>query len=175
MLSAEALGVASTHSDRLDLARLQRYLIVVCDDHGIEHAVLSDGWRRIRLDIRGVSLRARTPLTLHYHITGIASAEPGAAALLRLIDLHRRGSFRLSLFPEERRAGRWALLLRVSDAIADGASQRDIAQVLFGADRTNDQWRGRSDALRSHVRRLVRDMRAMAGGGWRTLLRRKQR
>ncbi len=173
VLSAEALRVAPTHCDRLELARLQRYLLVVCDDHGIEHAVLSDGWRRIRLDIRGGSLCARAPLILRYHLSGFASAEPGVAALVRLIDLHRRGSFRLSLFPQEPRAGRWALLLRVSDAIAEGARQRDIAEVLFGADRTRDQWRGRSDALRSNVRRLIRDMHAMAGGGWRTLLRRE--
>ncbi len=137
--------------------------------------MLSDGWRRIRLDNRGISLRGPRPLTLRFHLAGLAAAEPKVAALTRLLDLHRRGSFRAGLFPDESRAGRWALLLRVSDAMADGASQREIAEVLFGPDRAADQWRGRSDALRSHVRRLVRDMRAMADGGWRKLLRRKCR
>ena len=51
------------------------------------------------------------------------------------------------------------------------ASQREIGAVLFGEDRVLLDWGDRSESLRSHVRRLVRDARAMARGGYRQLMR----
>jgi len=156
----------------LDLDRLRPFLAVARGEDGVERAVLSDGWRRIRIDIGRGTLAGPGAITLRYHIAGLASAEPQAAALLRLLDVYRRGRFRSCLYPDEKRALRWIALLQVSDAMRAGACQREIAEVIFGPDRVADEWRGRSDSLRSRVRRLVRDMRAMAQGGWRALLRR---
>jgi hypothetical protein len=45
--------------------------------------------------------------------------------------------------------------LRVADALADGASHRDIACALFGRHRVREQWDGLSDAIRSRYARLV--------------------
>jgi hypothetical protein len=67
------------------------------------------------------------------------------------------------------------MMLRVHDALAAGASQREIASVLFGAERVEADWLGTSESLRSRVKRLVRDARAMARGGYRSLLRRRRR
>jgi hypothetical protein len=69
---------------------------------------------------------------------------------------------------------RLVMVLRVDDALAEGASQREIAAVLFGTDAMSRDWNGRSDALRSRIRRLVREARATAAGGYRQLLRRSR-
>ena len=60
--------------------------------------------------------------------------------------------------------------LRVGDALHTGASQREIARVLFGAEAVALYWDGRSDAVRSRLRRLVREARAMTAGAYRRLL-----
>ena len=64
-------------------------------------------------------------------------------------------------------------MLRVHDAIGQGASQREIGVVLFGDERVARDWVRESDALRSRVRRLVHEARAMARGGYRQLMRRR--
>lgn len=160
--------------DRFDAARLRRYLVAIRDPHGVEHTVLSDGRHRIRIDLVGGSLASSAPITLRYHLAGFAAAEPKATALLRLLDLHRRGRFRPRLFPSERRIERWVALLRVKDALDAGAGQREIAEVFYGSSRVAAEWRGNSDSLRSRIRRLVREARDMASGGWRSLLKRSR-
>ena len=63
-------------------------------------------------------------------------------------------------------------MLRVHDAVRDGASQREIGAALFGDERVGHDWSDGSDSLRSRVRRLVREARDMAQGGYRQLMRR---
>jgi hypothetical protein len=53
-----------------------------------------------------------------------------------------------------------------------GASQREMASVLFGFERVDNDWTGTSDSLRMRIRRLVREARSLAAGGYRLLLRR---
>ena len=67
---------------------------------------------------------------------------------------------------------RWVLALRVHDALVEGASQREIAIGLFGAERVGEHWRGGSDSMRLNVRRLVGLARRLAQGGYRTLMTR---
>nr|WP_279338829.1 DUF2285 domain-containing protein [Sphingomonas sp. BGYR3] len=95
--------------------------------------------------------------------------------LRRLITLCRHGRFARSLFPPEPRMDRWLTMLRVHDALMDGASQREIAMVLFGEDRVRAARDQGNDSLRSRTRRLARDALAMAAGGYRRLLRRGDR
>jgi len=70
-----------------------------------------------------------------------------------------------ALFPAERRVERLIDVLRVADALSAGASQREIAVVLFGIERVSSDWRTVSDSLRSRVRRLVREARRMTARG----------
>lgn len=169
-LAAVAVATDREDPDRIAFETLRPWLTVATDPDGREHVVLSDGWRHIRLDIVAGSLAAGPAIVLHYRLQGIASLAPKLRPLGRLLDLvvHRR--FSASRFPVERRTGRWVTLLRVHDALADGASQREIGIALFGADRVADGWAGPSDSLRSRVRRLAADARAMARGGWRSLI-----
>jgi hypothetical protein len=65
-------------------------------------------------------------------------------------------------------------MLRTADARQHRASQREIAQVLFGVDRVaEEQWQ--SSPLRDTVRDLIRDGAAMIAGGYLRLLRFRRR
>ena len=91
--------------------------------------------------------------------------------LRRRASLFRTGGFLPPLFPPDRRVERLIQVLRVDDALSAGASQRAIAEVLFGSERISTDWRIASDSLRSRVRRLVRDARRTAEGSYRKLFR----
>jgi hypothetical protein len=157
--------------DHVDPDALAPWLTLATDLLGEEHAVLSDGRHHLRLDLSGSRLSDGGPVVLHYQLHGIASAAPKLVPLRRLIDLCRHRRFAAHLFPADPRIDRWALTLRVLDALRAGASQRDIAMALYGADRIADGWHGDADSLRSRVRRLVREARSLAAGGYRGLMR----
>ncbi|MFA7584730.1 MAG: DUF2285 domain-containing protein [Novosphingobium sp.] len=163
-------ALAEPGSFRLD--RIARWLTVVEGKGGKEHAVLSDGWRHIRLDVAVGSLREAPTVHLRFCGSDWTKAETGLLPMQRLFALYRHGRFAASLFPADPRIGRWVELLRVHDAITAGASHREIAIVLFGAERVKSDWREAGESLRSRVRRLVYDARHMALGGYRRLLRR---
>lgn len=166
-----AVPAEAGHPDAIDTATLAPWLSIVRDASG-EHAVLSDGWHHIRIDIAQGSLAAGGPVELHYDLHGIASAQSKVLPLRRLLDLCRHGRFSHALYPPDRRLDRMIQALRVHDAVAAGASQREIAQVLFGAAADHASGR-RSDSLRSRVRRLVADARVLARGGYRALMTRR--
>lgn len=64
-------------------------------------------------------------------------------------------------------------MLQACDGRESGANYRQIAAVLFGAERVAaDPWK--SSALRDATMALVRDGRVMIAGGYRTLLRRRR-
>ncbi|WP_267213100.1 DUF2285 domain-containing protein [Chelatococcus asaccharovorans] len=65
-------------------------------------------------------------------------------------------------------------MLRAVDGRQHHASQREIAQILFGVDRiADDQWQ--SSPFRDTVRDLLRDGAAMIAGGYLKLLRFRRR
>lgn len=158
--------------DSIRTDRLAPWLALATDSHGREHAVLSDGWHRIRIDVDEGSIAREEAVLLHYRLLGVTSAEPKILPLRRFLELCRRGRFARSLFPRDPRIERWLTVLRVHDALAAGASQREIGAALFGEERIVLDWSDSSDSLRSRVRRLVRDARTMACGGYRHLLTR---
>ena len=168
-LHVVALPCAPDHPDGIARDRLTPWLAVETDREGREHAVLSDGWHRIRLDIDEGSIAADAVL-LRYQLAGTVSAEPKILPLRRLIDLCRRGRFARSLFPDDPRIARWVTMLQVHDALAAGATQREIGVALFGEARIAQDWNAANDSLRSRVRRLVRGTQTMARGGYRRLL-----
>lgn len=65
-------------------------------------------------------------------------------------------------------------MLRAVDGRENHASQREIAQVIFGAERVaGEYWK--SSPLRDMVRDLLKDGTAMIAGGYRKLLRFRRR
>ncbi len=170
ILSVSAVPGDPADPDHVDPAVLAPWLTLVTDLAGREQAVLSDGRHHLRLDLERGSL-ADGAVILHYHLHGVASAEPGLLSLRRFLDLIRHRRFAAHLFPPDPRIDRWLLTLRVHDAIAAGASHREIAIALYGEERVGSGWLGEAESLRLRVRRLARDARGLAAGGWRALLR----
>jgi hypothetical protein len=169
VLVVEAVPGGADHPDAFDPRRLAPWLTVVRGDADTEHLLLSDGRHRIRLDVAAGSIARQAPVILHYRLAGLRSADAGVLTLRRWLHLVRHGAFAASLFPRDRRMAHLVLVLRAHDADVSGASAQEIALTLFGTDAKGSPWE--SSALRSRVRRLVADARAMACGGYRSLLR----
>lgn len=161
--------------DAIPMEVLSPWLTTVTGTCGRQHAVISDGYHHLRLDIEAGCLPTADAVVLDYLLRGVRSAQPRLLTLRRLLGLCRHGRFSRSLFPADPRMPRLIAVLRVADALTTGASQREIATVLFGAEAVARDWNGRSDALRSRLRRLVREARTMAAGGYRQLLRSKHK
>ncbi|HMO74401.1 MAG TPA: DUF2285 domain-containing protein [Sphingopyxis sp.] len=123
-----------------------------------EHWLFGCAAKPLRLDIAAGTLR-HGPVALAVHLAQLAP--PALAALDRLLALVRAGEWRRGHFPAERRARRWALVLRVHDALADGARQRDIADCLFGTAGIA-HWRVEAASWRRRTQRLVEGARCAA-------------
>lgn len=169
-LRVAAIPTGARNPDGLPAAILRRWTALAVAPDGTEHAVLSDGMRHIRLDIEEGTLRDG-PVMLRYRLEGTHKAGPAVLALRRLTALCLNRRFCPSLFPHDPRIDRWVLLLRAHDARRGGATQREIAELLFGVERTRAEWNGASDSLRSRVRRLIGETRHLASGGYRWLMR----
>jgi hypothetical protein len=63
-------------------------------------------------------------------------------------------------------------MLRAYDGIVAGAAQREIAALLLSSEAGRERWRVEAPTVRLRVQRLVRSARAMAAGGYLSLLRR---
>lgn len=171
-------AVLAVHADRrlragdssFDLRALAVTAVVAVAPDGREHVVLTDGYRRLRMDIISGSV-LDGPVCLQYQLQGLRLLDAQLLTLRRLIALVRTGRFAKTLFPPDLYAGRIADALRTHDALAVGASQREIATQLFGADMVDRGWSGSSDFLKSRIRRLVRLARQMAAGDYCHLMR----
>lgn len=159
---------ATSSGDAFDLHRLEDLANLVAGPVG-DHLLLCDGLRTVRLDGPCGSF-SRAPASLRYRLEGLASAKPKLLTLRRFLSLCRTGDFVRPLHPPEARARRWILMLRAWDALAAGADQRDIAEVLLSRSAAEPRWRSREPSLRSQAQRLVRSARGFAAGQYRTLL-----
>ena len=160
VLSAHADLLAGHNCDLFDIRGLGEIAHLHLGANGQEHWLFTDGWRAIRLDILRGSLLAG-PALLHYRLSGLEAARPQVAALGRLIALSRTRRISSTLFPRERRARRWLLILRTHDALAAGATQRDIAETLLGMT-SGPRWRVTEPGYRRRAQRLVEAARRMA-------------
>lgn len=139
----------------------------------MEHAVLSDGSHHIRLDVVSGCLSRQSAVRLRFVLDGLEQADACVLAVQRLLALHRHGRFGKMHYPRDPAIARGIVLLRAHDAFSDGASHRDFACSLVGAEIAEQDWNDPSDSLRSRIRRLARQARAMARGGYKDLMLRK--
>lgn len=163
-----AVSQPGSGNDLFDIQILRRWTTLHVDRDG-EHWRIGDRLRSIRVDIVCGTLR-EGPAHLAYSIGGIAAALPVVLTLRRLLALARTGQWPAHLFPPETRAGRWIMMLRVSDALAAGASHREIAVALFGATNVGARWRSSAPSYRLRIQRLAAGAHSMAAGDWRRLL-----
>lgn len=159
--------------DAFELARLTGRASLACGDDGREYLVLSDGWRRVRLDVVEGTLVGQGPVRLEFELSGFAQLEAKLLTVRRLLSLWRKGRFLAALFQPLAGLPHRLEALRVADALAAGASHREIAVALYGEQRVRAEWGGRSDFLLSRIRRRVAEARRMEQGGYHALFRTK--
>lgn len=142
---------------------------VVMRGRTAEHVLIADGPVRLRLAVLDGTLLDGA-VRFHYHLP--QGHEPANLRVLRrLMTLRRCGHLSGTRSLSAARASRWAAVLRAWDAHCAGASQRDIACLLWGRSRVREDWNGRSDYLRMRVYRMIHSARRLVNGDWWTLLR----
>lgn len=169
VLMVDADPAPSGDGDGFDLRALGHPAIVFRHGRG-EHLLIADGPRCIRIEVRSGTL-LEGPVRLDYRLSDGGNVEARLLTLRRLTALCRLGRFPRTLFPPERRARRWAMALQAWDGREAGAKHRDICAAIHGDALVRRDWLGRSDYLRTHVKRLLRTADALVDGGWRLLLR----
>lgn len=162
----EARPATTGNADALDVRALGLPCLVVTSDAGDQHALIADGARRLRLAVTKGDVLAG-PVLLHFKLP---SRDCGAACLTSVRDLlvlRDTGRLPPPGMAVAQRAGRWLHVLRALDARRAGASQRQIAALVFGESRVAQDWGGASDYMRMRVQRLVRSAEQMAAGRYR--------
>jgi hypothetical protein len=167
--SVLACEVAGDDGEGFDLGRIGCFSALLKGEDPREHLVLGDGLRRLRLDVAGGTMLGG-PVRLRFRFEGLRAIDTPLLTLRRLAALDRLGRMPQTLYPADRRAARWTLALRASDAQRAGATQREVAELLLGPDRVRADWNAGTDYMRSQVRRLLRFGARMTRGGWRALL-----
>jgi hypothetical protein len=155
--------------EAIDLGLLRALATLARSATGQEYIALSDGWRRLRLDVVDGSVGDTGWVRFDYRLAGFQHLAPRLLTLTRLVALRQDGRLAHHLYPIAAGLPRRIEALRVADALADGASYRDIALVLFGETRVRADWRTRSDYLLSRIRRRAAEARRMLAGGYKAL------
>ncbi len=142
---------------------------LIMDSHGTEMLLLDDGDHQIQLNVSKGTL-SEGPVRLQYYAAGFSLLESKLRTLARLHAFQRLSRFPRSLFPAEPAAPKWARALQAWDGATAGASQREIACVIFGDETVRREWGGRSEFLKARTQRLIRHGKEMVDGGYRKLL-----
>ncbi len=169
IVSIEAEPVSPKHPDAFDIARFGTMADLIMDSYGSEMLLLDDGTHQIQLNVT-VGTLSQGPVCLRFDTAGFSHLDSKLRTLARLDSLQRRGCFSRSLFAPDANAPKWSRALQALDGVADGASQREIACVLFGEKAVREEWGGRSEFLKSRTQRLIKYGKEMVDGGYRKLL-----
>jgi len=143
--------------------------VLRCPD-GTERLSIVRGSSRFLFHIRrGTVLRGAVDFKLIF--------EPGAdlkaqrAELDRFIALRFGQAFPPGHGPSQTEAERYARILQALDGERAGATQREIAEVMFGRERVAEVWGQDSNWARARIGRLLREGRALINLGYLKLLR----
>ncbi|WP_072389326.1 DUF2285 domain-containing protein [Hyphomicrobium sp. CS1BSMeth3] len=156
----------------VDLSELPALRRVLVDPNGIEHIVLQSGWASITLHNEGVSL-VTAPACLTFLTEGVDRILTAS----RLLPLTRHLLNRPTTLRREQTqpAASWIErkhhALMALDARRNGATQREIATLMFGKAKTDAAWASNRAAIRQLVRRAIEHALELAEGGYRELLR----
>lgn len=133
--------------------------------------MLQAGFQTITLRNHGVSV-TDAPVNLTFLIHGL----PGIAAAPRLLRL-ARSLLDPTLDPKSENGGPAPWHRKLNEALVAldgyqaGASQREIAAVLFGRSSAEAAWRNGDFSFKQRVHRAVAKGRALSAGGYVALLR----
>lgn len=164
VVEADAVACDQGDPDAIPMELLAPLATMVCTA-GVEHLLLTDGWRRVRIDVRNGFLLSG-PVRLRWQLVGVASAAPKVMALRRFLSVAASQSFSNRLWPREPRARRWTQALRAHDALAAGAGHREIATLVAAEGAVQAGWRTRNPSTRLQAQRLSALARSLAGHGF---------
>jgi hypothetical protein len=159
VLVADALDVDARHHAALRLGEIAA-LLSVTSMGNVTCLLVTDGWRRLRIDLHGDVAVDRTLLP-RWRLAGM-ELRLQLRALTRLAAVYRSGDFPSRLWPRDPRTRRWILALRAHDALSAGARHRDLA-ALLGGDASSERWRVREPTIRLQAQRLAMLARKLQG------------
>jgi hypothetical protein len=165
VLTITAEPIAAGHPDAFDVRRFAHMVDIVRDKRGREMCLLAGGPHQIQLEV-GEGTLISGPVRLRFDFGGLSNIDAKLRTVTRLVSLRKLGRFATELFPREAGAAKWIKAVQAYDGLAAGASQRDIAGVLFGERMVREEWNGRSDFLRLRIQRLLNYARRMVDGGY---------
>lgn len=153
----------------LCLERLPGVRHLMIDANGAQHLNFKSVRQTLSVILDGAAV-AVAPARVLFHIDGLEHIKRVSDGLATLSEILRYNM-------EGLEDGTWtATSLAMRDALIalDGhrarASYRDIATVIFGAERTAEAWRGASTALKDRIRRALKRGLELVAGGYRELL-----
>lgn len=157
-------GAASLDLDRI--AGLRRVLVT---PDGCRHLLVKHQGRSVQICLSGASLTK----SVHLLADALIGPDRLAAGLRAIADFNHllQGRIELSRPSASQHGRRLRQILRALDGRRAGATYRDIAVVLFGAQRVERDWNDDGDHLKNHVRRLVKRGEGLVDGGYKRLLR----
>lgn len=150
-----------------DLLKLsgRRQLLIT---ENAEYLVVQRNCKSARLVAHGRSLLTG-PVKATFHIEGLERAGRVAETLRTLASfMNEQQSKALELGQSESQLHDYLIAL---DGHLEGRTYRDIAEVLYGADRVNEVWTNETRHLKDKVRRAVASGIELMNGGYRKLLR----
>lgn len=158
VLAAHVAAGSADDRDLLDIRQLAANAIVAFDDDDAEHWRFEVRGKTVRIDVRDGTLLGG-PTLLRFELVGLALLQPKLAPLDRLVRATLSDEGGSSVPRRESRAARWIEELRTADALADGATQQEIARSLYPQALPASGWRGAGDSYRLRIQRLVRTAR----------------
>ncbi len=168
ILAVDAIP-AQRDDDALDIGRLKSRAVLLRMEGQPDQLRIGEGRAFIQLSVRSGNV-ACGPVLLRYAVGGLRDLEAKILTLRRLLGLAKTGTLVGAMFPVARQSQRWRNILEAHDLAVLGASQRRIAEELFGVSVVARDWRGRSDYLRLRVQRALGCARRLVDGGYRALL-----
>ena len=139
---------------------------IVLDHDHIEHLLLRTSEDSITIRIKGAPVH-RGPTTLTFVVPGFVEAEAAGRTLQKRPRVIASPSRRQKLTRRQ-------ILLRDAaatlDGTAHGATYRDIATALYGAQRAHAAWSGSDRSLKDKLRYARAVGEKLRAGGYRTLM-----
>lgn len=160
---------ARTPNGDLRLERLPGIRHLMIDARGTQHLKFRSDRRALSVILDGAAV-AVAPARIVFHIDGLEHLERARDGFATLSEILEHSIER----SEDRQWTATSLALRDALIALDGhrvhATYRDIATVIFGAERTEEAWRSASTALKDRIRRALKRGLELVSGGYRDLL-----
>jgi hypothetical protein len=171
VILATAMAARSSDRDVFDLSA-QRVPATILRCEGMPEEVrLISHETAIRLSlISGTLLDG--PVRLSFHLNGDRHLPIRLRALRAFDSLATQRHISPLPSPSKLTSRKMAMLLATLDGLARGWSQKQIAIALFGETAVAADWGGRSDFLKSRVRRLIAWAETLSGDAYLSLLQR---